>query len=117
MEQNLPEEPKPVKPGFKTALARLEVRQIEALHDLTNPYDLLVAIERRERDALLTRSAAARYAMRLYPRFIVMTSTWPACDQDALLHAARRIFRVNIPTMRADVKAARMGVALDQGAA
>jgi hypothetical protein len=109
---NLPEEPTAVKPDtFKTVLARLEVRQIEALHDLSNPYDLLVAIERHERDALLSRTAATRYAMRLYPRFIAMTSTWPACDQDALIHEARRIFKVNVPTMRADVKSARMGVA------
>jgi hypothetical protein len=117
MEQNVPEEPQQVKSGFKALIARGQVAQIERFRELVSPYDLLVAIERHQHDACDTRSGATRFGMAHYARFIAMVATWPASDQDALLHAARRIFRVNIPTMRADVKAARMGVTLDRGAA
>ena len=111
MDNNLPEQPNPVKPGFKALIARHHVALVERLLALVDPYELLVAIERHQRDGHSTRSGAVRFAMQFYAHFVSLAAEWLPADQDALVHVAKRVFRVTIPTLRRDLKSARMGVA------
>ncbi len=111
---NVPEGSSPVKPPtFREQLARYHVSRLERLQELTDPYELARQIERFQRDS--SRVGGVQFAMTFYGRFIGLAAEWPRCDQDALVHVAKKIFRVTVPCMRSDLKAARMGIALDGG--
>jgi hypothetical protein len=92
-------------------MLRLGLDHRERLRGLQDPYTLLVEIENYVVAAYGGRAARARYTSQFYARFIGLTALYPRADQDMLVHAAKRVFKVCVPTMRADIDAARAGVA------
>jgi hypothetical protein len=85
---------------------------MERMARISNPYDLLAEVElQRSWDRA---TVGVRLAMKMYPRFISLVASYPTADVDALIHVAKRVFRVCIPTMRKDVKDARALEALSR---
>jgi len=107
---NVPEPQQTVKPyvfrsmaEFEASLNRLDAERHEEIGALADPYLLLTRLERHRRDDASSRASGIGFVMRYYSRFIALASLWPAADQDALVHAAKPVFRVNVPTMRRDL--------------
>ena len=87
-------------------LDRLERELMARLNAIRDPYALLRQLPPVHGFGA-ARVASAERLMRHYRHFIGLLKDWPRSDQDALLRAARAIFKVNVTTMRADLRVAQ----------
>jgi hypothetical protein len=83
--------------AIRRDIDRYATAQAHAWVRLVDPWALLVERTRRDVDS---PAAGARLVSDAYAQFITLTSRWPAADQDALVNAARPIFRVTVRVRR-----------------
>ena len=86
-------------------LAAIETAHVERLRGVLDPYELLSRLDHERRDS--DRANCVRWAMRFYTDFVSRAARYPRADQDALVHMAKRVFLVTIPTIRADIAKAQ----------
>jgi hypothetical protein len=79
-------------------LAAIEASEAEHLAITFDAWDILLLAE---------RFPELRHRARCYGKFISLVSTYPDADIDMLLADARRVFRVRLKVMRADVALAK----------
>ena len=90
----------PLIARLERELAVIAAHEAERLRRIVDPWDVLA--HARRYDHLRARAKA-------YPKFIALTAAWPAADVDMLVAEARKVFRVRIGVMRADLARAQAG--------